>query len=394
MSSEACTKASAARGAWAAPMPLSPEAARKLVEESLLATAQLGREVAVPGGRAYLAPGVELGADRPFVCAIGAFDGLHLGHRALVAAAREDAHRRGVPLAVVTFDPDPAEVLSSRSPERLLQDEDRVRALASLGPDAVVVHDFTRSFSQLGYEAYVKDVLSAAARPVSLHVGTNFTMGRGGAGSPTDLAALGERMGFDVTGHDLVADGGEAVSATRVRRLLRAGGEDGLATAARLLGRCPYVRGVVEHGRGEGTGFGFPTANVTLDPRDCVPAQGVYACWYVGEDGRAWSAAVNVGEPPTFSTDARPMLEANLVGFSGDLYGATARVVFVRWLRGSRRFDSLEELERTVLGNIDWVRQNLGGSCVEVPACAEGPACVGAGSAPTTSEAGGHGGRP
>lgn len=362
-----------------------------MVAESLLVGACLGRQIQVPGGRAYLAPGVELGPNTPFVCAIGAFDGLHQGHRALVAAARADADKRGVPLAVVTFDPDPSEVLSSRPPERLLPDADRVRALASLGPDAVVVHSFTRDFSQLGYEAYVTQVLCGALRPVSLHVGANFTMGRGGAGSPADLAQLGQRMGFDVCGHQLVSDADEAVSATRIRRLLRKGGPEGLAWSTRLLGRCPYVCGVVEHGRGEGTGFGFPTANVRLDPRDCVPGQGVYACWYVtGAAGgasvaggasaaggtpdasaplRAWPAAVNVGEPPTFSSDVRPMLEANLVGFEGDLYGEEARVVFVRWLRGSRPFDSLEELEHTVLGNIDWVRRNLGEGPVEVPLC-------------------------
>ena len=117
--------------------------------------------------------------------------------------------------------------------------------------------------------------------------------------------------------------------------------------------------GQFAHGRGEGTGFGFPTANVVCDPRACMPAEGVYAC-YVSQGGTAWPAAANVGAPPTFAGRRAAFLEANLLGFTGDLYGAEVAVSFVRWLRPSRVFDSLSELERVVLGNIEWVRRNLG----------------------------------
>ena len=134
----------------------------------------------------------------------------------------------------------------------------------------------------------------------------------------------------------------------------------------RLLGRCHFVRGWVDHGRGEGTSFGFPTANVRCDARTCMPAEGVYAC-VVSDGSRAWPAAANVGAPPTFDTrhDAY-FLEANLLGFEGDLYGSELAVTFVAWLRASRPFSSLEELERTVLSNIDWVRRNVGETGVEV----------------------------
>ena len=125
---------------------------------------------------------------------------------------------------------------------------------------------------------------------------------------------------------------------------------------------------MIEHGRGEGTSFGFPTANVMVDALSCVPDQGVYACLVTleGEGGLlgCWPAAVNVGVPPTFAgqsaPDTRTLLEANLIGFAGDAYGRVAHVTFVRWLRDSRPFSSLEELERTVLGNIGWTARSLG----------------------------------
>ena len=144
-------------------------------------------------------------------------------------------------------------------------------------------------------------------------------------------------------------------------------GEGKVEKAAELLLRHHFLGGRIVHGRGEGTSFGFPTANVELDGRDCLPANGVYACLAI-IDGRVWPAAVNVGAPPSFDVAAHPMLEANLVGFSGDIYGEDARVVFLHHLRTSRRFDSLAELESAVLGNIQWVRENLGEECVGVVA--------------------------
>jgi riboflavin kinase/FMN adenylyltransferase len=165
-----------------------------------------------------------------------------------------------------------------------------------------------------------------------------------------------------VFGEDLVGEDGSTISATRIRGLLRSGE---LGEANKLLGRCHVLRGAVEHGRGEGTGMGFPTANVSFAIEDCMPKEGVYA-GYVVVDGTAWASAINVGAPPTFS-DARPaFLEANLLGFSGDLYGREVSVVFARWLRASRPFPSTEELERAVLSNVDWVRTQVGQHGVEV----------------------------
>lgn len=353
----------AATAAGGAPeLPLDEAGARRLVRDSLFWGVR-GEECELAGAVVEARPGVRLERGQRTVVAIGAFDGLHLGHRALVAAAAADARRRGVPCVAVTFDPDPAEVLGAPAPnERLLSCADRARGLLALGADAVVRFRFDAALAATGIEEFVRDRLCAIAAPVSVHVGTNFSFGRGGEGTPSSLAGFGRAYGFEVLPHDLVPSGGSPISATRVRGLLAAGS---LEEANVLLGRCHFVRGVVEHGRGEGRAFGFPTANVVSDPLDALPREGVYACYLVS-GASAWPAATNVGAPPTFSAPKPAFMEANLIGFSGNLYGRSVRVVFVRRLRDSRRFDSTDELRRVVLGNIEWVQRNLGGSGLEV----------------------------
>lgn len=347
-------------------MPLDADRASALVGRSLVGAGVRTRSHELAA--ATIVTDVErpvrgLGPEAPAVVLIGAFDGLHVGHRSLVAAARADAQVRGIPCVAVTFSPDPAEVLIGPQTSATLLDVDaRARGLLSLGVDAVAIVPFTRQLAGTDERAFVEQVLLSVVRPAWVHVGSNFSFGRAGAGDVVALARLGHELGFGVTGHGLVELDGASVSATRIRDLLHAGRVE---RASRLLGRCHYVRGGIGHGRGQGTGFGFPTANVTMDPRTCMPEEGVFACYLV-LDHTAWPAAVNVGAPPTFSAPEDNFLEANLIGFSGDIYGREAKVVFVRWLRASRRFDSTEELERVVLGNIDWVRDNLGTGGVEV----------------------------
>lgn len=303
-----------------------------------------------------------LGDDRRFVCAIGAFDGLHRGHRALLRRAREEAEALGCRLAAVTFTPDPAHVLAPSRAVDLLSVPDRVTRLLSLGVDAVVELRFTTEFASIAYRSFVRDVLGALVDLRAIVVGSDFRLGAAGAGDVLALATLGSEIGFGVVGVDLADAGGAPITASRTRTLLA---EGGVEEAAALLGRCHYVRGIVERGRGEGTGFGFPTANVRVPDHACLPAEGVYA-GLVLVDGRgslvAWPAAINVGKPRTFAPgeEGAPFLEATLLGFEGDLYDERVSVVFCRWLRGPRAFGSVEELERVVLGNVDWVRRALG----------------------------------
>lgn len=318
---------------------------------------------AIPHGGAHACADVDLKVSTPTVLAIGAFDGVHLGHRELLYACVREARARGIRSAVVTFDPDPSELLvGDRAQKRLLSIDDRVAFCKSLGIDEILIVPFTTAFAAHSPQEFVADVCEIFGSIVSVHVGENFRFGAHGTGDIETLRELGERYSFHVTAHPLYISGDAPVSSTRIRSVLAEGKVD---EAALLLGRYHFVRGTVAHGRGEGTSFGFPTANVCCDGRSCMPGEGVYAC-VVTDGQRAWPAAANVGAPPTFSEHRDAFLEANLIGFEGDLYGADLAVLFVEWLRASRPFSSLEELERVVLGNIDWVRHNIGDASVEV----------------------------
>lgn len=293
------------------------------------------------------------------VCALGAFDGVHLGHRELVGEAVRDARGRGVASVAVTFDPDPALVLTGTVENaELLSVADRLRALAALGVDALLVIPFTPQLAATTHESFLTDILFPAVRPICIHVGSNFRMGAGGLGTVDALSVVAGGLGSSLRAHELACVDGGPVSATRVRTLLREKGD--VAEAARLLGRHHLVRGTVVRGRGQGTAFGFPTANLDLSPASCRPAEGVYAALAV-TDGHAWPAAVNVGAPRSFGgEEGKPFLEATLLGFSGDLYGSELAILFVEWLREPRKFPSFEVLEQTVLGNVEWVRRYVG----------------------------------
>lgn len=337
--------------------------AARLVRESLCMSAGYHEEEGPLNTHWLLSEGITPGPDTGAVLAIGAFDGFHLGHRALVGAAIADAREREVPCIAIMFDPDPDEHFrGDDAPLQILTCADRARALAAFGVDAVCLLHFDADMASMEPETFIELVLCKVARPVAVHVGSNFRFGCHGMGTPAALGAGGALIGFRVVTHELLEVDGATVSSTRIRELLAQGKLD---EAHRLLGRCHFVRGVVEHGRGEGTSFGFPTANVRISKRSCMPAQGVYS-GYVTLDGVTWPAAINVGAPPTFAGPDEFFLEANLIGFSGDLYGDDVCVTFVSWLRASRPFDSTEELERVVLGNIEWVRNNLGDGGVEV----------------------------
>ena len=293
------------------------------------------------------------------VAVIGAFDGLHRGHRLLVDAACSEARSHAMPCVAITFDPDPASRPGGGEPMtglRLMHCHERIRGLLALGADAVIAYQFDHQLARTAPAEFVKSVLWPLVNPLSIHVGSNFRFGRDGIGDVELLRRIGECMGFAVHDHELVQSGGEVVSATRIRHLLK---QARLEEAQHLLCRCHYVSGHVEHGRGEGTSFGFPTANVRFDVQDCVPQAGVYAGAVVCEE-RMWPAAINVGAPSTFMTQDNTLLEANLLGFDGDLYNKHVDVLFHAWLRGERTFESVEELEQTVRANIAWVGRNIG----------------------------------
>lgn len=312
------------------------------------------------------APVYRLGVDpvpgAPLSCAvaIGAFDGVHLGHRHLIDRTVADARAHGLAAVVVTFDPDPDTVVAPKPASKLLAVPDRLRALACTGVDAVLVVPFTRELAARDHVAFFQEVLAPVLDIRAVHVGAGFRLGAGGASTVQVIRDWGERRGIEVTGHRLLLEDGTPVSATRIRGLVGAGELD---AAARQLGRRYFVRGTVVHGRGEGSKLGFPTANVERRGRMQMPRDGVYAGWALTDEGIAYPTAVNVGLPPMFADDPdSSSLEATLLGFTGDLYGHGLAVLLTKLLRPPVHFGSLAELVSAVEGNMDETRQ-LYGEC-------------------------------
>lgn len=298
----------------------------------------------------------------PCVVAIGAFDGVHRGHLDLLAHAARDAAERSVTLVAVTFDPDPDEVVCDHSAPKLTSLSDRICALAQTGARVAVV-SFTREIAALDHVAFFEDVLAPYLDIRAVHVGSDFRLGRRGASTVEVMRAWGSRRGIDVVGHQLLVDGSAPITATRIRGLVASGD---VRAAARELGRRFCVRGVVAPGRGEGTGMGFPTANIEVPCGMQMPADGVYA-GFAEVDGVVWPAAINAGVPPMFAASrASARLEANLIGFAGDLYGKTVSIVFDRLVRPSRTFDSVDELIATVNNDIATIQAEYGSAPVRI----------------------------
>lgn len=295
---------------------------------------------------------------------IGAYDGVHLGHRHLIAALRAMAGRRGLDTAVVTFDRHPATVVRPASAPALLTDLDqKLELLADAGVDRTLVVPFDEARADQTAEDFVVEVLVDALAARTVVVGEDFHFGHGRKGNVALLADMGARHGFEVVGLALERDAsGGAVSSTRIRELLAGGDVRG---AARLLGRRHQVRGVVVHGddRG-GSELGFPTANIDIPEGVALPGIGIYACWYERGHGQVHPAAVSVGRRPTFyaeSSEPGPLLvEAFLIDFEGDLYGEAARVSFVDRLREEKRFDSVDELVVAMARDVEATRMVLG----------------------------------
>lgn len=285
--------------------------------------------------------------DRGHALTIGAYDGVHEGHRAVIAATRALAARKGVDTAVVTFDPHPAHVLRPETAPKLLTDLDqKLELLEACGVDTVVVVPFDAERANETAEEFVERVLVDCLGATAVVVGHDFHFGRDRAGNVDVLTKLGLEHDFEVEGIQLLPrpDGTvESVSSTAIRRAL-AGGE--VRTAAALLGRNHEIRGVVVEGDQRGRTIGFPTANVALPMERAKPADAVYAAWYVRPDGSRHPAAVNVGKRPTFYQDAEhSLVEAHLIDFAGDLYGEAAKVQFVELIRSEQRFDGIEALK-------------------------------------------------
>lgn len=292
------------------------------------------------------------------VVTIGAYDGVHLGHRAVIAEVRRLAGERRCATALVTFDRHPATVVRPESAPKLLTDLDqKLELLASTGLDYVLVIRFDEERSQESAEDFVQEVLADCLSARAVVVGHDFHFGRGRAGNVSLLAAMGGELGFDVLGLRLTEGAGEAISSTRVRTLLGAGRVE---DAAELLGRPHQVRGVVRSGDRRGRELGFPTANVHVPADILLPADGIYAGWFLRADGARLATAISLGRRPTFYEEQpESLLEAYLLDFSGDLYGEEGRVEFVAHLRDELRFDSVDDLVSQMRADVEGARAAL-----------------------------------
>lgn len=279
----------------------------------------------------------------PSAVTIGKFDGLHLGHRAVIDRMRQLAAERGLRSAVVTFDRNPLALLRPEScPPQLTSPQQKLELLAGTGIDAVLMLTFDAELAGQSAEQFVESVLAGELVAEAVLVGADFRFGAGGAGDVGLLRELGQQHGFEVIVVDDVTDAPEhRLSATRIRQLIAAGE---VAQATALLGRSPSVRSTVVRGQRRGHELGFPTAN--LDPaglEGMIPADGVYAGWLMVDGGR-YPAAISVGDNPTFEGVPARQVEAYALDEDFDLYGKVAEVVFVDRIRGMVRFEGVDSL--------------------------------------------------
>lgn len=275
------------------------------------------------------------------VVTCGTFDGVHRGHQAVLAEITRRARAQQLQTLLVTFEPHPLEVVNpAAAPKLLTLTAEKRELLAQTELDRLEVLPFTKELSQLAPEAFVRDVLRARLGMRELVLGFDHGFGRGRSGDVALLRTLGAADGFAVDVVDPVLDGGQPISSTLIRTAVAHGNLD---AAARWLGRPYSIQGLVERGAGRGRTIGVPTANLaTPDPRKLLPPDGVYVV-RVAWRGKRYGGMMNQGSRPTFGLEAR-VLEVHLFDFTGDLYGETVTVEWVRRLRDVQAFPDRDAL--------------------------------------------------
>jgi riboflavin kinase/FMN adenylyltransferase len=304
------------------------------------------------------------------VATIGVFDGVHRGHQVLIDRAVQLAHERGLPSVVLTFDPHPAEVVRPGShPAQLTSLSRKAELVEQRGVDVFCVLPFTLELSRVPADEFVHELLVDRLHVAAVVVGENFTFGHMATGDVTMLRHLGHRFGFVTEGAGMVTvprDGGAdeeiVYSSTYIRSCIDAGD---VAAATAALGRPHRLEGIVVRGDGRGRELGYPTANLSTARNAAVPADGVYACWFVhraGPDGQPTRlrAAVSVGTNPTFSGRER-RVEAFVLDLDEDLYGQRVGLDFVARLRDMERYDTVEALVAQVGLDVRQTRDLLTG---------------------------------
>ena len=294
------------------------------------------------------------------VIALGFFDGVHLGHAALLRRTVEEAARRGVTPAVFTFDRPPKEVLTGTPCPLINSPEDRKDLVQGLfGIREVLMVPFDHEMMTTPWDDFVTNILVGRYHAVHLVAGHDHHFGHKNQGSPELLMEKCRELGLGCDIIPKVEVGGITVSSTYIRRLVEMGQ---IERANRFLGHPHVLTGTVRHGRGLGSSRLFPTANLIIPPHVLVPSHGVYVTRATLEDGTSYAAVTNVGTRPTVNSGSDITVEACLLDFEGDLYGKTLRVEFFRHLRDEIRFDSLDALKAQIAADADTTRayfQNL-----------------------------------
>ena len=298
----------------------------------------------------------------PSAVAIGKFDGVHAGHRAVIRRLNEAAAATGSRSVAVTFDRNPLAILRpDRCPENVVTVDRKLELLGELGIDATPVLTFDEQLAARSADDFVADILVGALEVSTVLVGEDFRFGNRGAGTPELLRKLGPEYGFTVEVVDDVYLPGSSrrVSSSWIRELLI---EGDVAGAAKVLGRNPDVRGEVVHGLKRGRELGFPTANLSTIVDAFVPADGVYAGWLVDHDtGIRHPSAISVGTNPTFDDVLVRQVEAHVLGETGlDLYGHDVTVEFVERLRGMVAFEGIEKLMAQMADDVTDAARVLG----------------------------------
>ncbi|HLW69854.1 MAG TPA: bifunctional riboflavin kinase/FAD synthetase [Candidatus Binataceae bacterium] len=296
----------------------------------------------------------DLGRPPAPVVALGNFDGVHIGHRAILKTAIEHARQLGGAAFALTFDPLPAKVLApKRAPRLILTPEDKAELLRSSGLDGVIVLEFTLALSRLDPHEFAQRYLRERIGVRAIVVGHNVSFGHNRAGNATVMEALGRELSFETIVVGPIALGDAEVSSTGVREAISAGE---LRRAAAMLGRYHFLSGPVVHGRERGRTIGFPTANV--QPRtECLPPDGVYATRIVLADG-AYPSITNIGMRPTFAEPERSF-EAHIFDFDRDLYGQEVKLELIERIRPEKKFASGQELATQIAADLQRAKEIL-----------------------------------
>lgn len=281
--------------------------------------------------------------------AIGAFDGIHMGHRELISKAVEEAKKAGGKSAVFTFLNHPLEVTNSiKAPKLISSLEEKVHIIKSLGVDYLILQPFTKEFSSMSPEQFIKTVLKETLNTKEIYVGFNFSFGKGGKGTVHNLKCFAKKLDMNVNVIEPIKLQEQVISSTFIREMLATGNLD---IANRCLGQPFLIIGEVVHGRKLGRVMGFPTANLKILNK-IYPPFGLYGGRVVVEgEERSWSAVINIGKNPTLKPDERS-IEVHILDFDRDIYGKRIYVSLMEFLREEKKFNSMDELKETIKNDV------------------------------------------